>query len=51
MRILLATASTSLKYFFYTGKIIKSRKLELNLAVRRKYMPKNRYAMNYTIFT
>ena len=48
MRISLATSSTSLQCF-YIGKIIKSRKYELNYAVRSVYMPKSRYSINYAI--
>ena len=39
----------NLTEIFYNGKIIKSRKQELSLAVRKVYMPKNRYAINYAI--
>ena len=39
----------NLPEIFYIGKIIKSRKKELNFAARRVYTPKHRYVMNYAI--
>ena len=39
----------NLTEIFYIGKIFKSRKQKLNLAVSRMYMPKNCYAINYAI--